>query len=99
MESMTFAARQNRFVLSVAPTSRARCRGCKRAVVKGETRLVTHAFVRPGHGTCFVRHVSCVTAALLRELLAVYGSVERVPVATCMNAEQTAGARESLNRI
>ena len=46
----------------------------------GETRLVTHAFVKPGRGTCFVRHVGCVTAALLREVLVVHGSVERVPV-------------------
>ena len=53
---------------------------------KGELRLVTHAFVRPGRGTRFVRHVRCVNAALLREVLAVHGSVERVPVSAGMDA-------------
>jgi hypothetical protein len=94
---MTFKARPSRFELGVAPTSRARCRGCKRAVEKGETRLVTHAFVRPGRGTCFVRHVGCVTATLLREVLAVHGSVERVPVGAGMDAARVDEAREALS--
>ena len=95
--AMTFKARPSRFELSVAPTSRARCRGCKCAVQKGETRLVTHAFVRPGRGTCFVRHVGCVTVALLREVLAVHGSVERVPVGAGMDAARTDAARVLLH--
>ena len=53
---------------------------------KGETRLVTHAFVRPGRTTRFVRHVRCVSVALAREVLAVHGSVERVPVGRGLDA-------------
>lgn len=96
---MTFKTRPSRFELSVAPTSRARCRGCKRMVQKGETRLVTHAFVRPGRGTCFVRHVRCVTVALLREVLAAHGSVEHVPVGAGMDTALADEAREELRTL
>lgn len=96
---MAFKARPSRFVLSVAPTSRARCRGCKRAVVKGEMRLVTHAFVKPGRGTCFVRHLRCVSAALMREVLAVHGSIERVPVGVGMDGARADEAREELRHL
>ena len=90
---MGFKAKPNRFELSVAPTSRARCRVCKRTVEKGETRLVTFAFVKPGRGTRFVRHLTCVTAALMREVVAAHGSVERVPVEIGMDAERANEAR------
>ena len=96
---MGFKAKASRFELSVAPTSRARCRGCKRVVDKGAMRLVTHAFVRPGRGTRFVRHVSCVTSVLVREVLAAHGSVERVPVGAGMDAERVRAALEGLNRV
>ena len=94
---MTFKARPSRFELSVAPTSRARCRRCKSAVEKGETRLVTHAFVRPGRGTRFVRHVGCVTAAVMRAVVEAHGSVERVPVGAGMDALRADGARAMLH--
>ena len=80
--SIGFKAQPSRFRLSLAPTGRACCRGCKGRVAQGELRLETHAFVRPGHRTVFVHHAraACVSVALARNVLAVYGSMERVPV-------------------
>ena len=94
-----FKAQPSVHRLSVAPTGRARCRVCKRPVGKGELRLETCAFVSPGRRTVFVTHAVCVTAAQARDVLSVYGSVERVPVTEGMDAEKTAGARKSLNRL
>ena len=75
-----FRTQPSTYSISFAPSGRARCRGCKGVVDKGELRFVTHAFVRPGRGTKFVRHVGCVTAAVMREVLVIYGHVDRVPV-------------------
>ena len=60
---------------------------------------MTHAFVRPGRGTCFVRHVRCVTSGLMGEVLAVHGSVERVPVDKGMDAERVREARGTLREV
>ena len=76
-----FKSQPSVYRLSVAPTSRARCRGrCKQQIDKGEARLETCAFVRPGRRTVFVSHVHCISAALAREVLGLYGTVERVPI-------------------
>ena len=64
----------------------------------GETRLVTHAFVRPGRGTRFVRHARCVSAALAREVLAAHGSVERVPVGGGLDEGCVNDAREQIQK-
>ena len=42
--------------------------------------MVIHVFVRPGRGTKFVRHLSCVTPELVRSCVAVHGNMNRVPV-------------------
>ena len=76
-----FKTQPSVYKLSLAPTGRARCRQCKRCIDKGELRLETCAFVRPGRRTVFVQHAACVTAVVAHELLKVYGTVERVPVA------------------
>eukprot|EP00966_Prymnesium_polylepis_P244244 5648468-Prymnesium_polylepis.1 len=57
----SFKTRPNTYSLGLAPTSRAKCRACKRVIGKGEARVVTHAPVCPGRGTCFVRHLDCAT--------------------------------------
>ena len=75
-----FRTRPSTYSISFAPSGRARCRGCKGVEGKGELRFVTHAFVRPGRGTKFVRHIRCVTAAVMREVVSVYGSIEHVPL-------------------
>ena len=76
---LPFKAKPNTYSLGLAPTSRATCRACKRVVGKGEARVVMHAFIRPGRGTYFVRHVCCATASFVSSMLEAHGSVERVP--------------------
>ena len=52
-------------------------------------RIVTHAFVRPGRSHDFVNHLTCATPALVAAMVNVHGSVERVPTAKGMVAEDT----------
>ena len=95
---MTFKAQQSTYRLSLAPMGRARCRGCKGRVGKGELRLETSAFVRPGRRTVFVQHAraTCVSVALARDVMAVYDAMERVPVGAGVGAEMATEAREKL---
>ena len=60
-----FKTRPSVYAISVAPTSRATCRVCKQRVVKGEERVVTCAFVKPGRTHNFVSHVGCVSRELV----------------------------------
>lgn len=60
-----FNTRPSTYSISVAPTSRATCRVCKLRVEKGEWRVVTCAFVRPGHTRNFVSHIKCVGRTLI----------------------------------
>ena len=94
---MTFKTKPNTYSLGLAPSSRAKCRGCKGVVAKGEVRVVTHAFVRPNRATYFVRHVRCVTAACVASMLKAHGSLERVPVDTNMDSEAAAATRAQLS--
>ena len=64
----------NRLVRFVFQRHRARCRGCKGVIERGELRLVTRAFVRPGRSRNFARHVGCVSVELLRAVIAAHGS-------------------------
>ena len=95
---MTFKAQPSTYRLSLAPTGRARCRRCKERVGKGELRLETSAFVRPGRRTVFVHHAraTCVSVALARDVLVVYGTKERVPVGAGVDAVAAAEARQML---
>ena len=97
---MAFKAQRSTYRLSLAPTGRAHCRVCKGRVNKGELRLETSAFVRPGRRTVLVRHAreTCVSVAVARDVLAVYGSVERVPVGVGVDPAAEAEAREMLLR-
>ena len=89
-------ARPNRYSISLAPTGRARCRACKGLVARGEVRIVTHATVKPGRGTCFVRHATCVDAAFAAAVLAVHGDGGRVAVARDVSAEAVEAVRAAL---
>lgn len=53
-------------------------------------RIVTHAFVRPGRSHDFVCHLKCATPALVAAMAKVHASVERVPTAKGMVAEECA---------
>lgn len=88
-------ARPPTYSISLAPTGRARCRVCKGRVERGEVRVVTHAPVRPNRTTRFVRHVTCVDAAFAAAMLAIHGTVERIPVAADVGA-RVADARSAI---
>ena len=93
-----FKTQPSVYRLSIAPTARARCRGrCKQSIDKGEMRLETSAFVRPGRRTVFVMHVDCVSAAVARAVLSVHGTVERVPVSVDVSEERAGEARALLS--
>jgi hypothetical protein len=68
---MTFKTHPHRYTIGPAPTSRARCRGCRRSIEKGALRLALHAFVRPNRGTTFARHLTteCVGTAVAADVL------------------------------
>eukprot|EP00966_Prymnesium_polylepis_P010614 244722-Prymnesium_polylepis.1 len=75
-----FKTRPSTYSIGRAPSSRATCRVCKKGVDKGEVRIVTHAFVRPGRSHDFVCHAKCATSALVNKMVQVNGSVERVRI-------------------
>jgi hypothetical protein len=83
-----FKTRPSTYTIGLAPTSRATCRACKRGVWKGEMRIVTHAFVRPGRSHDFVCHLKCATSALVKVMVRVDGSIERVPTAKGIDGEE-----------
>ena len=87
-----FKARSNTYLLDLSPSARARCRGCKQAVAKGELRVVTRAFVCPGRWTQFVRHMGCVSASLARQMVAVHGSLQAIPVGAGVDAQAAEAA-------
>jgi hypothetical protein len=94
-----FNTRPSTYTIGHAPTSRATCRACKSAVGKGELRIVTHAFVRPGRSHDFVCHFKCATSALVKAMVGVHGSVERVPTAKEMGTEECGDACAQLECI
>ena len=71
--------KQNSYHIGIAPTSRARCRVCKRQMQKGCTRLVTTAYVKDNHTVRFTRCVPCIDARLASAVVNVYGSATRIP--------------------
>ena len=72
---MTFKTQPHRYTIGLAPTSHARCRGCRRLVAKGDVRLAIHAFVRPNRGTTFTHHIvaECMGATLAADVLRAEG--------------------------
>ena len=90
---MSFKTRPSTYHIGLAPTSRARCRGCKRSVQKGETRVVVTAFVRPGRSTQLVRCCRCLDARFAAAVLAVYGEADRVPADPGVTAAEATRVR------
>ena len=80
-----FKTQPSTYSIGLAPTSRALCRLCKQGVEKGDVRIVTCAFVMPGRRHDFVSHANCATPTLVRAMLSVYGTIERVPMAKGMD--------------
>ena len=63
---------------------------------KGDARVVTRAFVRPGRTHDFVCHARCATVAMISSMVDVYGSVDRVPVAAGVKSEAASDIRAQL---
>ena len=92
-----FRTRASKYWIGLAPSDRAKCRSCKQLVQKGEARIVTLAFVRPGHSCKLVSHARCATAALARAMReACGGDVECVPMAKEVSAEERREVRARL---
>ena len=96
---MTFKARCSTYRIEPAPTGRARCRRCKKCLLKGELRIAITAFVRPNRSTLLYRcaRTTCIDAAFASAVLAVYGMAERVPAAQGVSDEDAAQIRATLN--
>ena len=99
--SMTFTRRPSTYQISLAPTSRARCRACKRRIERGELRIAINAFVRPGRYTQLVRccRIECLDARFGAAVLAVYGSPARVPVEAGVDIAEAAAVRARLDHM
>jgi hypothetical protein len=89
---MTFKTQPHRYTIGLAPTSRARCRGCRLSIEEGALRLAIHAFVRPNRGTTFARHLTpeCVGAAMAADVMRARG----VPYGVCVDCGADSGAVE-----
>ena len=87
---MTFKTKPHRYTIGLAPTSRARCRGCRRSIEKGALRLAIHAFVRPNRGTTLTRHLTaeCVGTAHAADVMRARGVLHGV----CVDALVEPGA-------
>ena len=94
-----FKTRASTYSIGLAPTSRAMCRVCKQTVGKGEVRIVTHAFVRPGRSHDFVCHSTCATPKLVQAMVSVHGAVQYVPTRKSIDPVASAKVRASLERV
>ena len=95
---MTFKTKPHRYTIGLAPTSRARCRGCRKSVGKGSLRLAIHAFVRPNRGTTFTHHLTpeCVGTALAADVVRARGVPCGVNVDVGLEPEAVVCAWEEL---
>ena len=89
-----FKARPTTYKLSAAPTSRARCRVCRKPIPKGDLTLEACVFVMPGRRTVLVQHAMCVMGALAADVVRVYRTVDRLPAAAeLVDSERVEAAR------
>ena len=91
-----FRTRGSKFWVGTAPTGRAKCRGCKQSIEKGEVRLVALAFVCTGRSCKLVTHARCVTAKLAKAVLEVCGDVNRVPMSEDVDEQEQSVMRTRL---
>lgn len=94
-----FKQRPGTYRISTAPTSRGRCRRCRKLISKGDTRLEVCVFVRPGRYTLLLRCTApaCIDVRLSAAILSVYKSADRVPVDVAL--EGGAEARRVVDAI
>ena len=96
---VTFQQRPSTYRISIAPSSRAHCRACKRRVEKGVLRITITAFVRPGRSTQLVRCIDCMDARFGAAMLAVYGTPARVPAEASVSVADATAVRTRLQHI
>ena len=94
-----FKTRASTYSIGLAPTSRSMCRVCKKTVEKGEARIVTRAFVRPGRSHDFVCHARCATPKLVQSMVSVYGTVQCVPMGSSIDAAACEDVRVRLKHV
>ena len=91
-----FRTRGSKFWVGTAPTGRAKCRGCKQSIEKGEVRLVALAFVCPGRWCKLVHHARCVTPKLAKAVMSVCKDVNGVPMSKDVNEQEQSAMRTRL---
>ena len=92
--------KRNAYHISIAPTSRALCRGrCKRQVQKGSVRIVTTAFVKHGHTVRFTRCAACIDFKFASAIIGVYGVPARIPFTSDVDIERVKEVRATIARI
>ena len=94
---MTFKTRPSTYRISLAPTGRACCRKCKKAIHKGAVRLEVCVFVRPGRRTLLLRCASCIDSAMALAILKVHKSASRVPAAPSIDDALVNCVRNRIN--
>ena len=88
----------NSYHIGTAPTSRARCRRCKRQVQKGDVRIVTTAFVKAGHTVRFTRCATCIDAKLAAAIIEVYGTSAHIPTTPKVDPDDAKNIRATITR-
>jgi hypothetical protein len=91
-----FRTQATKYWVGTAPTSRAKCRTCKKSIEKGGVRLIALAFVCPGRSCKLAHHACCVTPKLARAVLEVCGDVDRVPMSEDVNEQEQSAMRVRL---
>ena len=91
---MTFKTQPHRYSIDLAPTSRARCRGCRQLIERGSLRLAVHAFVRPNRATVFARHLAaqCMGKAVSTDVMRARGVGSGVSVDGAVDTHMVAHA-------
>ena len=66
---------------------------------KGDIRVATCVFVRPGRRCDLVCHAACMHVEMVKAMLKVYKSADNVPIAHGLSAEACSIVRKRIARI
>ena len=91
-----FRTQATKYWVGTAPTSRAKCRTCKKSIEKGGVRLIALAFVCPGRSCKLAHHACCVTPKMAKAVLDVCGDVSRVPMSGDVTEQDQSAMRVRL---
>jgi hypothetical protein len=85
--------------LGIAPTSRAKCKRCRSALVKGSVRMVATVFVARGHTARFSRCLACLDAPLAAAVSTACGGTERLIATPAVDPSVVERVRRELARL